>query len=71
MNRRSILPPMPWRSWVGGLPGRTGLGAAPNQGLELTGNSVRSCLAPAIPRSSGLAFGLSQCKTPLNIEWVR
>jgi hypothetical protein len=29
----------------------------PNHGLELTGNSVRSCLAPAIPRSSGLAFG--------------
>jgi len=29
----------------------------PNQGLELTGNSVRSCLAPALPSSSGLAFG--------------
>jgi len=28
-----------------------------NQGMELTGNSVRSCLAPAIPSSSCLAFG--------------
>ena len=30
---------------------------APNQGLELTASSVRSCLAPAASSSSGLAFG--------------
>ena len=30
----------------------------PNQGLELTGNSVRSCLAPALPRNSGPAFDI-------------
>jgi hypothetical protein len=36
---------------------KAGLRRKPNQGLELTGNSVRSCVAPAIPRSSGLAFG--------------
>jgi hypothetical protein len=29
----------------------------PNKGVELTGNSVRSCVAPAAPSSSGLAFG--------------
>lgn len=29
----------------------------PNKGLELTGNSVRSSLAPALPSSSCLAFG--------------
>ena len=29
----------------------------PNKGLELTARSVRSCLAPASGRSSGLAFG--------------
>ena len=33
------------------------LTSEPNQGLELTGNSVRSFVAPAIPRSSGPAFG--------------
>jgi len=30
---------------------------APNKGLELTAYSVRSCLAPASSRSSGLALG--------------
>ena len=29
----------------------------PNKGLELTGNSVRSCVAPAVPSSSGPALG--------------
>jgi len=43
----------------------------PNKALEPTPNSFRSCVAPAIGRGSALAFGLSQCKTPLNIEWVR
>jgi hypothetical protein len=33
------------------------LRARPNQGLELTASSVRSCLAPASGSSSGLAFG--------------
>ena len=28
---------------------------SPNKGLELTASSVRSCLAPATSRSSGLA----------------
>jgi hypothetical protein len=28
----------------------------PNQGLELKGNSVRSCVAPAIPGSSSPAL---------------
>src|SRR5262249_37900321 len=31
--------------------------SAPNKGVELTGNSVRSCVAPAAPSSSRLAFG--------------
>jgi len=31
----------------------------PNQGLELTASSVRSCLAPASGSSSGLAFGFN------------
>jgi hypothetical protein len=35
-----------------------GFRSRPNQGLELTGNSVRSSLAPAAPRSSGPALGL-------------
>ena len=30
----------------------------PNKGVELTGNSVRSCVAPAAPSSSRLAFGI-------------
>jgi hypothetical protein len=34
--------------------------AAPNKGLELTAYSVRSCVAPAARRSSGLALGVSQ-----------
>jgi hypothetical protein len=33
------------------------LHSMPNHGLELTGNSVRSFVAPAILRSSGPAFG--------------
>ncbi|OLE42981.1 MAG: hypothetical protein AUI36_24065 [Cyanobacteria bacterium 13_1_40CM_2_61_4] len=36
----------------GSLPGRTGLGAAPNQGLELTASSVR-----AVRRASGREAG--------------
>jgi hypothetical protein len=36
------------------------LNGAPNKGLELTASSVRSCLAPASGRSSGLAFGFAK-----------
>jgi hypothetical protein len=32
----------------------------PNKGIELTGNSVRSFLAPAIPRSSCLALACNR-----------
>jgi hypothetical protein len=34
--------------------------AAPNQALEPTPNSVRSCVAPAIGRGSPQAFGISK-----------
>jgi hypothetical protein len=38
------------------------MGAPPNKGLELTTNSVRSCLAPAFGSSSPEAFGIqSHC----------
>jgi hypothetical protein len=33
----------------------------PNKGVELTGNSVRSCVAPAAPSSSHLAYGICFC----------
>jgi hypothetical protein len=39
---------------------------APNQGLELTGNSVRSCVALAIPRRSGPA--LARRASPMSGE---
>jgi uncharacterized protein (DUF433 family) len=59
MKRRSIVHTRPWRFWQGGTcQDRPGLGAAPNQGMELTGNSVRSSLAPALPSSSCPAFDI-------------
>jgi hypothetical protein len=59
MKRRSIVHTRPWRSWEGGTcQDRPGRGAAPNQGMELTGNSVRSSLAPARPSSSCPALGV-------------
>jgi hypothetical protein len=43
----------------------------PNKGLELTGNKLRSCLAPLVPRSSGLALDLSRHATVGDvIEWM-
>jgi hypothetical protein len=44
-------------------------GSAPNQGLELTGNSVRSYLAPALPRSSGPALGTKPHTTREEGTW--
>ena len=50
MKRRSIRHTRPWRFWQGGTcQDRPGLGAAPNQGLEPTASSVRSCLGLPLP----------------------